>query len=581
MMTDMISRHARRLACAAGALLALAAPAEAQWSTTYEQFYLQASHNWQFRSSYQAADRLFNAFDYGHAILYEIIWRFPNAPASRLEETEYDRLTTQILVKPPRIPLEEAAIEIRYAQLAPEAKVMFDWAHILHRQIYDVLADERMDQPAKDAEIAKLVRYYKSRPDLAFSSKPKSMALMQEQPYSLAFRLKYPKFNGLIWGYHWLQMGLYEPLLVGRTVQEKQAGIRATVARFWQMLSDAPRTLPYQMPMTVAIAPKFAEKYPEASIIFDNLHSMHDVVSDILTNPSVPRHRKRAEILLAGQRYRDDTSFVMTEAAWRTMSLHMGAENMGGLAVGFLPTLPTPSVTKGAVMQHDPVTGAMTKFLFGNAVSGDHAAHGADVHAGHTPPPDTSKAQAGHAGHVAPDTSKPVRHTSADVAFMQGMIGHHAQALQMAGLVASRTQNPALRLLAERIDVSQRDEIAAMTRWLTDRGLPVPDTSAAPGGHAMHHAGGGQHDGMPGMLSPVQMDSLTAARDALFDRLFLQYMIQHHEGALTMVATLLKSPGAAKETLTYQFVTEVDVDQRAEIRRMQTLLASLSDTRRR
>lgn len=578
MMRYLSSERVRRLACSAAALVAFAAPAEAQWSTTYEQFYLQASHNWRFRSSYQAADRLFNAFDYGHAILYELLWRFPNAPASRLEETEYRRLTTQILVKPPRIPLEEAAIEIRYAQLAPEAKVMFDWAHILHRQIYDVLADERMEQPAKDAEVAKLIRYYKSRPDLAFSSKPKSMALMQEQPYSLAFRIKYPKFNGLIWGYHWLQMGLYEPLLVGRTVEERQAGIRATVARFWQMLSDAPRTLPYQMPMTVAIAPKFAEKYPEASIIFDNLHSMHDVVSDILTNPSVPRSRKRAEILLAAQRYRDDTSFVMTEAAWRTMSLHMGAENMGGQAAGFLPTLPTPSVTKGAVMQHDPVTGAMTKFLFGNAVSGDHAAHGADLHVGHTPPADTSTT---HAGHAAQDSMKPVRHTAADVAFMQGMIGHHAQALQMTALVGARTQTAALRLLAERIDVSQRDEIAAMTRWLTERGIMMPDTSAAHAGHAMHTAGGGNHEAMPGMLSTVQIDSLTAARGDLFDRLFLQYMIQHHEGALTMVATLLNTPGAARETLTYQFVTEVDVDQRAEIRRMQALLTSLSDTRRR
>lgn len=583
MISRMLHRPMRRFALGVTLLVGMTSTADAQWSTTYEQFYLQASHNWRFRNNYQAADRLFNAFDYGHAILYETLWRFPEAPASRLEETEYDRLTTQILVKPPRIPLEEAAILIRYAQLAPEAKMMFDWAHILHRQIYDVLADERMDQAAKDAEVARLIRYYKSRPDLAFSSKAKSMALMQEQPYSLAFRQKYPKFNGLIWAYHWLQMGLYEPLLVGRTVQERHAGIRATVARFWQMLGDAPRTVPYQMPMTVAIAPKFAEKYPEASIIFDNLHSMHDVVSDILANPSVPRNRKRAEILLAARRYRDDSSYVMTEAAWRTMSLHMGAENMGGVAVGFLPTLPTPSVTAGAVMQHDPVTGAMTKFLYGNATGGDHTAHGAatpgaDPHAGHAAPPDTANA---HPGHAAADSTKSVRHTAADVAFMQGMIGHHAQALQMAALVAARTENPSLRLLAERIDVSQRDEIAAMARWLTARGLTVPDTAAAHGAQATHHASGGDHGTMPGMLSTMQLDSLTAARGPLFDRLFLQYMIQHHEGALTMVATLLATPGAARETVTSQFATEVDVDQRSEIRRMQALLATISATRRR
>jgi hypothetical protein len=349
----------------------------AQWSTVYEQFYLPAAHNWQFRSNYASADRLFNAFDFGHAILYETLWAHPDRPASELEQRRYDQLTRRILLNPPRLPLEEAAIEPRYARLAPEAKVMFDWAHLLHRQLYDVLADERLSWSARDAEVARLLRYYKSRPDLAFSSKPKSMRLMQEQPYSLAFRTRYPKFNGLIWGYHWLQMGLYEPLMVGHSTAEKQAMVRATVARFFQMLTDAPTSLPHQMPMTVAVAPRFAERYPEASIIFDNLHSMHDVVSDILANPSVPRARKRAEILKAARAYRDDSTEVLSVNAWRTMSVQMGAENMGGPAVGFLPALPTPTVTAGAVMQHDPLTGAMTGFASGSAVGGgmDHSHH--------------------------------------------------------------------------------------------------------------------------------------------------------------------------------------------------------------
>jgi hypothetical protein len=126
--------------------------------------------------------------------------------------------------------------------MAPEAKQMFEWAHLLHRQLYDVLADARLDEAARDREVARLIAYYRSRPDLAFSTRPKSMKLMQEQPYSLAFRRAYPKFNGLIWAYHWLQVGLYEPLLVGRTEAERQAGVRATVARFWQMLQDPPRS---------------------------------------------------------------------------------------------------------------------------------------------------------------------------------------------------------------------------------------------------------------------------------------------------------------------------------------------------
>lgn len=398
---------------AAAATLLPPRVAHAQWVTTSEQFYLQAPHNWEFRNRYQAADRLFNAFDYGHAILYEKLWTEPDAPASILEEKEFDFLTKKLLVRPPRVPLEEGAIEVEYVKLAPEAKLMFEWAHILHRQIYDVLADESLSDARKDAEVARVVAYYRTRPDLAFSSRPKSMALMQEQPYSLAFRKNYPKFNGLIWGYHWLQVGLYEPLLVGRTVDERQAGVRATVARFWQMLGDAPRSMPHQMPMTAAIAPTFATRYPEAAIIFDNLHSMHDVISDILANDAVPRGAKRAEILRAASLFRDDTSYVLSEQAWRAMTRHMGVENMGGPAVGFLPALPTPTVSYGAVMTHDDRTGEMTGFSYGNAIGGEHAGHdmpggppaaAPDPHAGHHDPsqpapagaPDTS-----HAGHGA------------------------------------------------------------------------------------------------------------------------------------------------------------------------------------
>ncbi|MEO7966261.1 MAG: hypothetical protein ABIT38_20360 [Gemmatimonadaceae bacterium] len=354
----MRSRVRRRRLPVSGACLALLLVAaaslpsalKAQWSTTYESFYLPGSFNWQFRQNYPAADRLFNAFDYGHAILYERLWREPGAPASRLEEKEYDFITRELLVHPPALPLEEAAIEVAYAKLAPEAKAMFDWAHLFHRQVYDVWADERIALADKDARVAELLRFYKSRPDLAFSSSPKTMELMEGQPYSLAFRTNYPKFNGLIWAYHWLQVGLYEPLVVGKDKDERQTGVLAAVARFRQMIERAPTNMPRIMPMTAAVAPTFAARYPEASIIFDNLHSMHDVVSDILANPKVPRSRKREEILLAARRYRDATSYVQTRAEWLEMAEMMGVENMGGPAVHFLAGFPTPTVERGAVM---------------------------------------------------------------------------------------------------------------------------------------------------------------------------------------------------------------------------------------
>jgi hypothetical protein len=335
-----ISDVARSCSLTAILLVGMPSAGAAQWSTTYEQFYRQASHNWAFRRDYPEADRLFNAFDYGHAILYETLWTTPNAPIGRLETEEYDFITRRLLVKPPRIPLEESAIEVEYAKLAPEAKQMFDWAHVLHRQIYDVWADERISPERKDAEVARLVAYYKSRRDVAFSSHPKDMGLMEGQRYSLAFRRRYPKFNGLIWAYHWLQIGLYEPLVTGTNARERAAGVTAAVARFRQMLDNPPASMPRVMPMTPAIAPEFTRRYPEAAIIFDNLHAMHDVISDVLADSTLPRSAKRAEILLAARRYRDDTTSVTSVEEWRTMAVEMGVDAMGGRAGPAAPGAP-------------------------------------------------------------------------------------------------------------------------------------------------------------------------------------------------------------------------------------------------
>jgi uncharacterized protein (DUF305 family) len=166
------------------------------------------------------------------------------------------------------------------------------------------------------------------------------------------------------------------------------------------------------------------------------------------------------------------------------------------------------------------------------------------------------------------DTRRP-RHTAADTRFMQHMIGHHAQALEMTKLVPSRTSREDMRLLAERIDVSQRDEIALMRQWLQQRREEVP----SPDAH--HHAAMGHGQLMPGMLTAAELDRLAKATGREFDRLFLEYMIRHHEGALTMVKDLFGTPGAAQETETYRFATDVEADQRAEIARMRALLGKL------
>ncbi len=332
------------------ALGSVSTSAAAQWSRTYDSAYLPGSFNWQFRQTYPTADRLFNAFDYGHAILYETLWAKPRAEPSQLENREYDFITKRLLANPPRLPLDERAIEPDFAKLAPEAKAMLDWAHVLHRQVYDVWADPSIALADKDARIIELLRYYRTRRDIAFSGQPKSMNIMDGQLYSLAFRQKYPKFNGLIWAYHWLQIGLYEPLMTGKTEAERQSLVDATVSRFRQMLDSPPTTMPYLMPMTPAIAPTFAHRYPDVGAIFDNLHMMHDVVADILTSPEIPRSAKRKEILEAAALFRSDTAFAIPFDEWLQMAQTMGVNNMGGPAVDFGATLPQPTVARGMSM---------------------------------------------------------------------------------------------------------------------------------------------------------------------------------------------------------------------------------------
>jgi len=203
-----------------------------------------------------------------------------------------------------------------------------------------------------------------------------------------------------------------------------------------------------------------------------------------------------------------------------------------------------------------------------------------------------------------------------DVHFMQGMIHHHAQALEMTALIPDRTTSTAIRQMGLRMEISQTDEIALMERWLRDRGLEVPtwrrvgdaaatehgaghdaaghdaaghDTAGHGAGHtaaghanadpgAMDHTAmdhGAHGPGMPGMLTPEQLTQLIAARGVEFDRLFLELMIQHHQGALVMVRDLYNSPGAAQESLVYHFASEVDADQDIEIRRMLEILQTL------
>jgi uncharacterized protein (DUF305 family) len=203
-------------------------------------------------------------------------------------------------------------------------------------------------------------------------------------------------------------------------------------------------------------------------------------------------------------------------------------------------------------------------------------------------------------------------YTEADVRFMTGMIGHHAQALVMADMAQNNGASPAVRRLAARIDNAQRDEIESMQRWLRDRGQPVPEVhiegytlmihmpepqASASDHEGMDHGqmdhtatdhqgmdhsgmdhGGMDHAGMPGMLTDAQLAELGTARGAEFDRLFLSYMIQHHNGAVIMVEELFSHDGAAHDDGSFKLASDIQVDQRTEIARMQLMLDSLADS---
>jgi uncharacterized protein (DUF305 family) len=165
--------------------------------------------------------------------------------------------------------------------------------------------------------------------------------------------------------------------------------------------------------------------------------------------------------------------------------------------------------------------------------------------------------------------------TEADTQFMQGMIHHHSQAVEMTALMPSRTHNKKLLAFGKKISISQTDEIKFMQQWLQDRGKAVPmGHDMAHMGHmeGMQHMDMGSMPMMPGMLTPQQMKALAKAKGPEFDRLFLTGMIQHHTGALTMVQDLFNTPAAGQDGQLYDFATDVDNTQTAEIKIMQSML---------
>ncbi|MGD8700426.1 MAG: DUF305 domain-containing protein, partial [Gemmatimonadales bacterium] len=210
--------------------------------------------------------------------------------------------------------------------------------------------------------------------------------------------------------------------------------------------------------------------------------------------------------------------------------------------------------------------------LFAAAVTACASGRGPEIE----PSPDAGSTAELEALYRARTDSARLRFSDADVHFMTGMIGHHGQALVMAAMAPTHGASPSIQTLAARIINAQNDEIATMQRWLRDRGRPVPEVEVV--GTTLRVNGSEYTMRMPGMLTPEQIRELDAARGPEFDRLFLTSMIQHHEGAVTMVVDLFATDGALRDEAAFRLASDIQVDQRTEIARMRLMLESLPES---
>lgn len=340
--------HVTRSAIALGALTIPLGRLDAQWAATYTQASLPAPHNGAFRASHNGTERLLQSFEFGRALALETLWSTLLSAAAPPDARLARTLAGDVFARPPRAPLDAASGRQAFRRFAPEVQAVFDWAQTFRRQVYDVLADERLRPADRQGRIAELVAYYRARGELALSVYPKNVGRLNAGMNAMTFRRSYPAVNGVLWAAQWLEVGLFEPLLTARTSAEQQRLVALAVDRFRQMLREPGTTTPALMPISAAIAPEFARTYPDVAAIIDNLHLLQDNVADIFLAREVPRSAKRQEIIRAAAFFRSDTAGLLTYERWVTSDAIMGVNNMGGLAVGFDSELPRPTVVRGA-----------------------------------------------------------------------------------------------------------------------------------------------------------------------------------------------------------------------------------------
>lgn len=254
-------------------------------------FYKRGPYNYDIYNIKRLAYDL-NAVAVGHSMAYEDM---VTGKAGGLDTETFERINW-VLNHPPRFMPDEANISPTFGRKYGVLELVFDWTHILHAQTVDVLASTDLSEAEKDREIQALWKFYFESVPYAISPLPMNMVYLDGQPYSMAFRNKYPKVNGLFWGYHWVQGAMYDALL-GNTLPQQRTVYDVLGDRYHAI--ELYRTDRLFMPMFAETSPRFSEKYPYIANAFDNLHMLHDMVNDILASDWIPQPEKEKQILRA------------------------------------------------------------------------------------------------------------------------------------------------------------------------------------------------------------------------------------------------------------------------------------------
>lgn len=353
-----------------GLTLSAAAQSHAQRATLYDQVSLPAAYSGALRARFEAADRLLNGMELARAQLFDAL-RNADTPAE-VRDARYSRyLATDLFVDPPRFPTSRGTPGEAFRQLVPEAQAMLDWTHAFRRQVYDVLADARAGDEERVARITELLGYYRSRPAVAITTRPKDVGALNAQIGATAFRSSHPHVNGQMWAAQWLELALLESLARGETLAGQSAAVSAATRRFREMLNGAPASAPYLMPLSTGVAPTFAQRFADAAAILDNLHLLQDYIADLMVAREIPRSAHRREIMRALEFFRNDSTAAASFANWANSGTVIGVANMGGPGVGFDATPESPTVARGMSLASASSTGAMSGMDHGAMAGGN------------------------------------------------------------------------------------------------------------------------------------------------------------------------------------------------------------------